>query len=169
MGTAAEPVTILSDIPLNWMGHVVLDSTISPAGYTRAFTAWKSGTNVSTRYTIFAVDQYDFKMYMYDMYESTSKGWKLLTNNYNTYGGVLASGTNLNNVFDSGVYMVSSNNTYTNKPDGQTGGTLVVIAPKYDNSAVKQIFYYSNTYIYVRTYPYDGGWSAWYKYSSAAL
>ena len=169
LGTAASPLTTLNDIPLNWMGHVVLDSTISPAGYTRAYTAWKTGSNVSTRYTILAVDQYDFKMYMYDMYESTSKGWKLLTNDYKSYGGVLASGTNLNNVFDPGVYMVSSNNTYTNKPDGKSGGTMVVLAPRYDNTVVKQIFYYSTTNIYVRTYPYDGGWSNWYKYSSAAL
>ena len=171
LGTASDPVTSLNSLPLNSIGHVVLDASISPAGVLRAYSYWKSGTNVSTRYTILAVDQYAFKMYMYDMYDDTSKGWKLITDSSNIKGGTIATNTNLNNILNPGVYTLSSSNTYTNMPDSSTAGVMTVLAPFAAGTYQKQIFYRGAIAIYVRTRNDNSGttWSNWYKYSGSVL
>ena len=171
LGSADEPITNLNNIPLNTMGMVVLDVSINPSGYTRAFSYWKCGTSASTHYTILAIDQYDFKMYIYDMYDSTSNGWKLMSDTFDAKGGTLATGTNLNNVLESGVYFVSTSNTYTNVPEGNKGGILVVMSPYYSNTYQRQIYYYGAVYTYTRTRSNSSGtaWQAWYRRSGTKI
>ena len=120
MGTAADPVTDLSTIPLGFVGNVVLAASVSPSGVLRAHSLIKIGTNISTRYTIIATDQYDYVSYTYDMYEGTSKGWEqIVTTHIDTSTAV----TNLSSIpvnsqgrikLDSSVSPISSSTITVN-------------------------------------------------------
>ena len=171
LGTSDNPITSLNSIPLNSTGHVVLDSTISPSGYTRAYSYWKSGTNASTAYSILAIDQYDFIMYMYDMYDSTSNGWKRITDTYNSRGQTAPANTSINNILTPGVYYVSTSNGHTNLPDSKTAGILVVLSPFESNTYARQIFYYSAVNFYARSRSNSSGtaWAGWYKYTGTKV
>ena len=173
LGTSSNPITDLDDIPLNSIGNVTLDASVSPSGVLRSHSYWKAGTETysNDRYTIVAIDQYDFRVYMYDMYESTSKGWRVMTQKYRAKNATVATGTNLNNILESGSYVLSSSNTYTNMPDGKTAGILVVLSPFASNTWSKQVFYQGGVAIYVRTRTGTDGteWSNWYKYSGTAV
>lgn len=171
IGTSDNPVTSLDTLPLNAIGHAVLSASLAPAGTVRAYSYWKSGTNASTQYTVLAIDQYDFKMYMYDMNAGTSNGWRLLTDSFVVRGECIPTGTSMNNVTNSGVYYACSSNTYTNLPDSKTAGILVVYNPNSTDAYTRQIFYYSAVNFYIRSKTSSSGttWSSWYKYTGTKI
>ena len=171
IGTSTTPYSgSLNDIPLNSLKSLYLPASISPSGSAGRFSCWKSGINETTRYTIFAIDHVNFRIYVYDMYDGTSKGWTLLTENFHAKNSNVPTNTNLNTVRSPGIYMLSASNTYSNMPSGVTGGALEVISPNSNNVYQRQVLYVGQNF-YVRTINSSDNtqWSAWYRYSGSSI
>ena len=170
-GTSDNPITDLNELPLNSLGYMVLDASINPSGYKRSFSFWKGGTDAEDRYIIVALDRYDFKLYMYDMYDGTSKGWKNMSESYIAKNDCIPTGTNLNNIYAAGVYYACSSNSYTNMPDSKTTGLIEVVAPYSTGTYARQVFYYGGSAIYVRYRNESSGtaWGAWRKFAGTAV
>ena len=86
----------------------------------------------------------------------------------------LPTGTDLDDVIQSGHYVCSSTKEYTHLPTGVSNGTLVVYGGT-QTEYVKQVFYRygtldTNDYeTSVRSREYDGSaWSSWKKYAMAS-
>lgn len=80
--------------------------------------------------------------------------------------GVLNSGTNLNSIVNSGIYMLNGGSSYTNIPPGLTYGLLTVFTsrPNANSSFIEQraTRFNNNTYEYVRSSGNGGAnWTAW--------
>ena len=74
--------------------------------------------------------------------------------------GLVPTGTDINTVYDPGVYALSASNTYTNQPTGVTNGMLLVLKPQpTTNYYVTQFIVSGGGNAYIRIYTQS--WSAW--------
>lgn len=80
------------------------------------------------------------------------------------YGGTLSNGTNLDNVKTIGVYMLSSNNTYTNAPS--TYGLMEVFRSSTTANAVVQRITTVDA-VFFRFFATT--WRGWRKITSSAV
>lgn len=77
--------------------------------------------------------------------------------------GTLADGTNIDEIFEQGIYALSGSNTYSGLPTGATYGCLIVFRPSTATSStftVQILISGSTTSLYYRLY----GLSAWYNW-----
>ena len=85
--------------------------------------------------------------------------WKKLGFNDNMQSGTLANNTDLDTVKTVGNWLLSSNNTYTNKP--RAGANLLaVIRPSDSGNTVLQVAY-GTTKLYTRFATSASNWSEW--------
>lgn len=86
-------------------------------------------------------------------------------------GGTVATGTNIDNVTEPGVYYLYSGNSYTNLPGSYTYGTLFVVRGTTTTNLYSQIFVYPTTeaVVYIRnTTTGATGWRSWKRLASEA-
>ena len=94
-----------------------------------------------------------------------------MSDSYKSKTGCLATGTNLNNIYEAGIYYACSSNSYTNMPDSKTAGMIEIVAPYASGTYARQVFYYSASAVYVRYRNQSSGtaWGAWRKFSGTAV
>lgn len=73
---------------------------------------------------------------------------------------VLPNGTDVNNVFVNGTYLLNSAYTYTNLPDGMTTGSLLVIKNG-ETAGVQIVIGWSAANVLYRRKTNGGSWSSW--------
>ena len=173
LGSSTTPVTALEDIPLNRIGNVVLDSSVSPSGYTRSHSIIKWGLS-TTRYHILAIDQYANKMYLFENYDGTLVGWRSIEPDsiFMISETKIPSNSNMDNYNTPGVYTVASAAvaaTISNIPYTSSGGRLEVIGQNSNSSYQRQMYYPSGSvYIYTRIKG-SSAWGGWYRLNMTAV
>lgn len=85
-GSAQSPVSDLSTIPLGFVGNITMAAALSPSGNTRSHSLIKWGLS-QNRYHILAIDQYENRMYLYENYDGTPKGWREIPTHVYEFGG----------------------------------------------------------------------------------
>ena len=85
--------------------------------------------------------------------------WERLSTMY----GTIATNTDLNNITDAGVYLVSGSNSYTNLPSGITYGTLEVVKSTLTASILFQRI--TNTDKMATRYKSGSTWYSWRIYN----
>ena len=91
-GSSQSPVTDLSTIPLGFVGNVTIAAAVSPSGNLRSHSVIKWGLN-STRFNILAIDQYQNRMFLYEIYDGTDKGWREIPTDVYSFGGLSSNRT----------------------------------------------------------------------------
>ena len=86
------------------------------------------------------------------------------------FGHGWIAGCDLNTLIEPGVYGISSGQTYTNLPTGETSGILEVLPPTAASSYVVQRLTIINRFFIRYKYLTSGSaWGPWYKFEGTAV
>lgn len=167
LGSSSDPITSRNSIPLNWIGNVVFDASVSPSGLKRSHSVIKWGLN-STRYCILAIDQYANKMYLFENYDGTIIAWRSIEPDsiFMRSETLIPSNSDMDDYNTPGVYTVASAAvaaTISNIPYTSSGGRLEVIGQNSNSSYQRQMYYPNSTAnIYTRNRG-SSTWGSWYR------
>ena len=169
LGNVSNPVTSRNSIPLNWVGNVVFDSSVSPSGTTRSYSVIKFGLN-ATRYFIIAIDQYANKMYLFENYDETIRDWRRIDPEY-AFGlpnTSIPENATLASYLTPGTYYIPNTQiaaTISDCPYKSSGGRLEVIGQISDTAYQRHMYYPAGTPdIYTRVRG-SSTWGNWYKFT----